>query len=96
MVADSPNERFIVQANGPVTAAHIGFNIDLGGFNSDDLTMRTSRVFAVAADVAATSTLPLRIVGFDRDSTNTAGDAYTKIWVSWNAGVHSFAQGGTQ
>jgi hypothetical protein len=95
-VADSPNERFVVQANGPVTAAHLGYNIDLGGFNSDDLVNRTSRVYAVAADAATTSTLPLRIVGFDHDPSNTPGDAYTKIWVSWNAGVHAFAQGGTQ
>jgi hypothetical protein len=95
LVADAPNERFVIQANGPITAADLGLNIDMGGFNADDLVNRTSRVFAVAADVATTATLPLRIVGFDKDPSNTPGDAFTKIWVSWNAGVQGFAQAGT-
>lgn len=95
LVADSPNERFVVQANGPITAADLGLNVDLGGFNADDLVNRTSRVYAVAADAATTSTLPLRIVGFDHDPSNVPGDAYTKIWVSWNANTHGFAQAGT-
>jgi len=95
LVADSPVERFVVQANGPVAASALGLNIDLGGFNSDDLVNRTSRVFAVAADAATTSTLPLRIVGFDHDPSNVPGDAFTKIWVSWNSGTHSFSQAGS-
>ncbi len=95
LVADSPNERFVVQANGPITAADLGLNIDLGGFNSADLVNRTSRVYAVAADAATTATLPLRIVGFDHDPSNVPGDAYTKIWVSWNAGVQGFGIAGT-
>ena len=95
LVADQVDAKFVVQANGPITAAVVGFNIDLGGFNADDLVNRTSRVFAVAADAAVTATLPLRILGIDHDPSNVAGDAFTKIWVSWNANTHGFAQAGS-
>jgi hypothetical protein len=94
-VADAPAGRFLVQANGPVSNAQVGLNVDLGGFASADLTARTSRIFAVAADIATTNTLPLRILAIDKDLTNVAGDAFTKIWVSWNANTHSFSQAGS-
>ena len=95
LVADNPSARFLVQANGPVTLAQVGSNIDLGGFASADLVARTSRIFAVAADIAFTATLPVRILSIDADPTNVAGDAFTKIWVSWNANTHSFSQAGS-
>ena len=94
-VADAPAGRFLVQANGPVSNAQVGLNVDLGGFASADLSARTSRIFAVAADIATTNTLPLRILAIDKDPTNVAGDAFTKILVSWNASTHSFSQAGS-
>lgn len=95
-VADGVGERFTVQANGPVVAADLGGTIAPAGFGAADLLTRTSRVYADVAtiDVSSTSTKALRIVGFDKDVANSAGDSYTKLIVSWNRAVHYFDQAG--
>lgn len=89
IVADDAGARFVIQANGSVTQANIGSAINMGGFNSDDLVVKTSRIFADTGTISATTnTLSLKIVAIDPTTDNAVGDAFTKIWVKWNAGVH--------
>ena len=47
MVAVANGRNFSVQANGPVTLAQIGSGINLGGFNTANLTFKQSGIYAL-------------------------------------------------
>lgn len=93
LVYDNQFARFTVQANGSIPASALGCLIGLGGFGAASVPFKVSRVFADLATLVitgGTGTSPLRIVGFDQDTQNAPGDAFTKILVSWNANTHYY------
>lgn len=98
-VCDDPNMLFEVQADGTVAAADLGKAIALTGFGSADAAAKTSRVKADHATISnlAAATSAMKIHGFVGTPDNAPGDAFTRILVRWNAGVHQYAQaaGGT-
>lgn len=53
-------------------------------------TTSTGTSDVAISGVAATATLPFRIVGVDPDSLNAAGTLYTAMFVTYNAGMHSY------
>lgn len=95
LVADDPHARFVVQADGSVPATALGKTVDLA-IGTPDLVARSSRAKAVASTVGTTATRACKIVGFDRNQDNAPGDAYTKLIVKWNSGVHLYSLGSAQ
>lgn len=95
LVADDPNAKFVVQANGPVTQAQIGGAATLvtASYNTGSLPNKTSRLALDASSIVeTTNTLLFKIVGFDKNTDTAAGDAFTKVIVRWNAGAHYWSQ----
>lgn len=95
---DMGRNLFSIQANGPVAQTKIGADI---GFTAASLNTgtRTSRYSKVSADTGTLNqtsggVAALKIVGFERYPDNVAGDAYTRLLVEWNAGVHALDQAG--
>ena len=84
-VASDPDLIFEIQAGATVAAADLWGNIALvqGAGNA------TTSVSGVTAgtSVAATATLPLRVVGFVDRPGSAVGDAFTDIFVIWNRDV---------
>lgn len=96
LVADAPDARFAIQANGSVTTAlGLGATIALG-FTAADTLMKTSRVYADFATLSqSATTLALKITGFVKDQDNAPGDANTKLICKWNSAVHYYSVSGT-
>ena len=88
-ILDSPMAVFKIQAAGSVPATAVGLNIDLLGFGTGTVATGDSLVSAAAA-AAVTATLPLKIIGFPYSPTSVPGDAFTDLYVIWNAGVHRY------
>jgi hypothetical protein len=107
-VVDDPDVVFQLQADGAVSQSALGENIGLNASSGDTATGNsTTSGNAGAATTGspftgtATSSLPLRIVGFVESTTSTVGDAYTDLLVKFNApyfdtdklkGGHSYDQ----
>lgn len=85
----APDCVFKVQANGPVTAAQVGFNAPLVAFGTGNASSGDSLV-AIGAP-AVTATFAVKIIGFPDMPNSQPGDAFTDVLVIWNAGVHRFA-----
>lgn len=99
LVSDDVIARYVIQANGSVTAAQVGATINMGGFNADSTLFNVSRVYADTATLQqnnTSNTKALRIIGIDPQVGNAPGDAFTLIQVCWNSGVHAFTFAGTQ
>ena len=78
----------MVQADGIVTQADIGFNVNL---NANTLSAtRQSSIMSAVATTAATITFPMRLVDLVGQNSlfggglSTPGDAYTDLIVQWN------------
>lgn len=93
LVTDDPSATFIIQANGSVAETSLGAAAALGGFASSvGNPYGTSRVYLDTATISqTTNTLALKIVGLCKDIDNAWGDAFTKLIVRWNSGVHYYA-----
>lgn len=91
LVVSDPEARFVIQSDGPVTAAQVGSNASLAGFGAADMVLGTSRMKLDSTTITTSGadTKALRIVGIEKSVDNAAGDAFTKVVVKWNAGVHS-------
>jgi hypothetical protein len=91
-VVDDPNVVFQAQANGIVTQAELGMNIDLGAAQSTSTgsTATGKSSTAVDATAVATTTVGFRIVDFVESTTSTVGDAYTDVLVKFNQLAHSY------
>ena len=81
-VAADPDLVFEIQAAGAIAAADLWGNIALVQ-GAGSTTTGNSGVTA-GSSVAATATLPLRVVGFVDRPGSAVGDAYTDIFVIWN------------
>lgn len=83
-VIDDPNVVFQVQANGSLSQNAIGTNVALVQ-GSGNLTLGVSGVSLNAATLAATATLPIRIVGLVNEvGFSVPGDAFTDALVRIN------------
>ena len=83
-VADDPNLLMSMQANGAVEAVDLGQNaavIQTAGSTSIGRSKN-----AVNSVTATTAAMPLRIIDFVDGPNSTAGDAYTDLIVTYNAG----------
>jgi len=87
----SPGSVFRVQADGSVATTAVGKNAPLGNFGAGSTTTGKSKVQLLSGSIAITATLAVKIVGFDPNVGNAAGDAFTNVYVTWNAGVHALA-----
>ncbi len=88
-VVDDPDVIFEAQANGAVVQAELGENCALvQGSGTNTLTGVSSH--GVNGTTATTNTLPFRVVGFVNRPGSAVGDAYTDVYVAWNAGIHAY------
>jgi len=93
-VADDPNQLFMVQADGSISATYYGKTAQLGNFGGNTITGK-STVNLVTASVATTATYAVKIIDFmNAGSLFPAGsapaDSYTDCIVRWNFTVHSY------
>lgn len=93
-VFDDPQGLFMIQANGAVTQASIGLNMDIATFTGSTTTGFST--MAGNATAATTNTFPLKIVDLVNQNSifggglSAPGDAYTDCIVRWNVGVHHY------
>lgn len=92
-VVDDDRTVFQVQANGAISQAELGQNVQLANAQSDSTgsTLTGNSNIAVSATAAATASYPFRIVGFAQGPSQAVGDAYTDILVKFNVGIHSYS-----
>jgi hypothetical protein len=84
-VCDDPNAVFEVQANGSLTAADVGQNVESAVFTADQVKKLAN---TVVASPSVLTTATWRVVDVVEDATNTSGDAFTRIRVRYNLGYH--------
>lgn len=82
-VVDDPDVVMQVQADEAVAQTALGANIALVT-SAGSTSTGNSTTAADGSSVAATATLPLRIVGFVDGPDSVVGDAFTDILVKWN------------
>ena len=82
-VVDDPDVVMQIQADEAVAQTALGANIALVASSGSTAT-GNSTTAADGSTVAATATLPLRIVGFVDGPDSAVGDAYTDLLVKWN------------
>lgn len=75
LVWDDPDQQFIIQADTGSTPAQtaVGLNYDIVA-TAANTTYRQSRMELDSDSGATTSTLPLRLIGFDTAEGNAAGE----------------------
>lgn len=83
-VADDPNLLMSMQANGAVEAVDLGQNAAVIQTAGSTAIGRSKN--AVNSTTATTAAMPLRIIDFVDGPNSTAGDAYTDLIVTYNAG----------
>lgn len=92
-VVDDPDAIFQIQANGTLSQNAVNTNAALVQ-GSGNLTLGRSGVALNASSIAATATLPLRIVGLiNIPGFSVPGDAYTDVLVRFNTHVSRSATG---
>lgn len=90
-VITDPEQLYLIQADGVVTQAEIGLNMDLNA-NTLDTVRRASKMSGIAV-TTATVTFPLRVVDLVNQNSlfggglSVPGDAYTDCIVKWNEGT---------
>lgn len=88
-VVDDPDALFQVQANGSLAQTALGCNASIIQTVAGSTGVNTvSGVGLVASSVAATATLPLRIVDFVNGPNSAIGDAFTDVIVRINTHFH--------
>jgi len=87
-VLDDPNVLFRMQADGAITADDRGQNCGIVVTAGNTIHGRSKN--AASSTTNTTATLPLRIVDFYQDGSNTIGDAYTGVICMLN--VHFYRQ----
>jgi len=91
-VIDDPNVLFQVQADGVISQAELGMNVDFSAAQSTSTGSTTTgnSTSAVTATAVATTTIAFRIVDFVESTTSTVGDDYTDVLVKFNQLAHSY------
>jgi hypothetical protein len=84
-VCDDPDTVFQIQSDEAVAQTALGANAAIVQ-TAGSTSVGNSKNALDGSSVAATSTLPLRIIGFVDGPTSTVGDTYTDVLVKWNAG----------
>ena len=84
-VVDDPNVVFQVQGSGTLAQTSLGNNIGVTQ-TAGSTAIGTSKNSATIGTLAATKTLPLRIIGFVDGPNSAVGDAFTDIICKWNSG----------
>jgi hypothetical protein len=93
-VYDDPFGLFMIQANGTVTQAEIGLNMDIATFTGSTTTGLST--MAGNATCATTNTYPLKVVDLVNQNSifggglSAPGDAYTDCIVRWNWNTHHY------
>jgi hypothetical protein len=92
-VVDDPDVVFRCQADDTLGALTFGCNASIIQTQVGSTVTGNSGVALDASSIADTSTLPLRIVGFVNDPSNSVGDTYTEVYVRLNTHFHRTATG---
>lgn len=92
-VYDDPDGLFRVQADGPVPLTALGTNASMIQTIATNTIFGRSGLTVQASSVAATATLPVRIVAFDTGPTSAPGDLFTDLIVRFNTHFHRQATG---
>ena len=87
-VFDDPEGVFQIQANATLAQTALFANAAI--VSTAPSATGYSRVTLQASSIAATTTLPLRIIGFVDGPTSTVGDAFTDVFVKFNFGIHTY------
>jgi hypothetical protein len=81
LVCDDPDMVFKVQTNTSVATTDVGLNAALVQTAGSTATGKSA---VAIGSLAATGTLPVRVIAIDTTTGNAAGDAYTDVHVIWN------------
>jgi len=94
LVADSPDLIYEAEADAAVAAASVGLNVGVGASaHTTPLLTGASPMYVYSTTApAATSTLPLQIVGVVKRQDNEINSAYNKVLVRIN--VHTYGSVG--
>jgi hypothetical protein len=88
-VFDDPEGVFQIQADATLAQTALFANAAIISTAASTVT-GNSKVALQASSIAATTTLPLRIIGFASSPTSTVGDTYTDVFVRFNFGIHTY------
>jgi hypothetical protein len=91
-IVDDPDVLFQVQADGVLSQAELGMNVDFTAAQSTSTGSTTTgnSTSSVTATAVATTTIAFRIVDFVDSTTSTVGDAKTDVLVKFNQLAHSY------
>ena len=89
LVADDPNQTFLIQSDGDTTYADVGDNATVAGFaaSAGSTTTGLSGIYLSHATIAQTA-LTLRIVGIPKDGTNETLTSDKNVLVKILAAAH--------
>lgn len=87
-VFDDPEGVFQIQADATLAQTALFANAAI--VSTAPTSTGFSRVALQASSIAATTTLPLRIIGFVNGPTSTVGDSFTDVFVKFNFGIHTY------
>lgn len=87
-VYDDPDGLFRVQADGQVPVTALGTNASMIQTILGNFVFGRSGLTVQASSIAATTTLPVRIVAFDTGPGSAPNDAFTDLIVRFNNHFH--------
>lgn len=90
MVADDPNQIFLIQGPAAFTIAQVGLNAAVTNFASSAGSTSTGNS-GVTLATPATGNAALRVLGCPKDGSNESSST-PNLLVRWNFGVHYYAQ----
>lgn len=90
-VVDDPDVIFAVQSNATVAQTAQGLNIGVSAVSGGSTITGMSNLAADGANMATTTALPFKIIGFQKLPTSAIGDAKTDILVTINSHLYRTA-----
>jgi hypothetical protein len=90
MVADDPNQIFLIQGPAAFTVAQVGLNAAVANFASSAGSTATGNS-GITLATPATGNAALRVLGCPKDGSNESSST-PNLLVRWNFGVHYYAQ----
>lgn len=88
-VFDDPEGVFQIQADATLAQTALFANAALVSTAGSTAT-GNSKVALQASSIAATTTLPVRIIGFVNSPFSSVGDSFTDVFVRFNFGIHTY------
>ena len=90
LVTDNPAQTYVIQADGPVSAAVVGENVSFKDSLTSGSTFTGQSGASADASTVTSTGLDLKIIRVVAEPGNTVGDSFTKIEVMINNHADNF------